>query len=601
MTEKIWYIARRGQQHGPITEMELSVFVKEGYLLADDLIWRQGLPDWVRAEQLETLLDRPSKPGSEALGPASDAADAKASAAPEMRSKDDAEAGPFDAMPEPGPRLRAPAEAAPGQAEAAASASSADAAPRGKRSSAGFVRWALLAVSIVAGAAGAYWFLVTPKSLDKDQERIAAIDKAEPAPKARAAPQTESAPEKEGASQKESAPRKEKALPKAPRQFAKPKLRRDGKELVIEGGLLAGVADAAKAELEAAPEIQVLRLDSEGGEVYAANELRKLVVERKLVTYSVKGCSGACILPFAAGRQRMLYKDAQLGFHNLPALKNAAEKDAAKAVAGKHYLAGRGVLADFVAKVVSTPTQSMWIPSMDELIEASAIDGFAEAEGFGAAFDDEKSLAAFNGALRRTAFARALEKHEASFLQAILDPKRTAVAVKRAISPRLYSGFYARSMKQNMLSQTRNAPDQAVSRVAELFVARLKKLTKQDSEKCYKYYFSEELGDVDYLKEFTGDEIIEELDVWVAVLVGTKTSPQKPPGQQDVQAAMQSVLETLSKKQGEAVKVLADRPAFLSAEMGIYCRVLINLYEIILRAPPEERGKLLRFIFAGGR
>ncbi len=41
-----WYIARDGQQHGPLSDAELRLFVNGGHLVESDLIWRVGLADW---------------------------------------------------------------------------------------------------------------------------------------------------------------------------------------------------------------------------------------------------------------------------------------------------------------------------------------------------------------------------------------------------------------------------------------------------------------------------------------------------------------------------------------------------------------------------
>jgi hypothetical protein len=41
-----WYLAREGQQYGPLSEMELAKFVELGHLQPTDLLWREGFPDW---------------------------------------------------------------------------------------------------------------------------------------------------------------------------------------------------------------------------------------------------------------------------------------------------------------------------------------------------------------------------------------------------------------------------------------------------------------------------------------------------------------------------------------------------------------------------
>ena len=41
-----WYLARDGQQFGPLSELELAKFIELGHLQPTDLLWREGFPDW---------------------------------------------------------------------------------------------------------------------------------------------------------------------------------------------------------------------------------------------------------------------------------------------------------------------------------------------------------------------------------------------------------------------------------------------------------------------------------------------------------------------------------------------------------------------------
>ena len=41
-----WYLARDGQQHGPISAAEMSKIIELGYLMPNDLVWRQGFAEW---------------------------------------------------------------------------------------------------------------------------------------------------------------------------------------------------------------------------------------------------------------------------------------------------------------------------------------------------------------------------------------------------------------------------------------------------------------------------------------------------------------------------------------------------------------------------
>ena len=42
----LWYIARDGKEHGPISETEFAEFLKRGHLLPSDYVWHEGLDDW---------------------------------------------------------------------------------------------------------------------------------------------------------------------------------------------------------------------------------------------------------------------------------------------------------------------------------------------------------------------------------------------------------------------------------------------------------------------------------------------------------------------------------------------------------------------------
>ncbi len=54
-----WYLARDGQQHGPVTDTELQKIIEFGYLKPTDLVWRQGMEEWALAESVLDL--RPAK------------------------------------------------------------------------------------------------------------------------------------------------------------------------------------------------------------------------------------------------------------------------------------------------------------------------------------------------------------------------------------------------------------------------------------------------------------------------------------------------------------------------------------------------------------
>src|SRR5690606_2267795 len=59
-----WYIARDGQQYGPLSDLEMRKFVELGHLRPTDLVWRHGFPDWRPAPAVfpTTAPPRPEPP-----------------------------------------------------------------------------------------------------------------------------------------------------------------------------------------------------------------------------------------------------------------------------------------------------------------------------------------------------------------------------------------------------------------------------------------------------------------------------------------------------------------------------------------------------------
>jgi len=56
-----WYLARDGQQHGPVSDLEFKKIVELGFLRPNDLVWREGMVEWAPAETV-LQMKRPAPP-----------------------------------------------------------------------------------------------------------------------------------------------------------------------------------------------------------------------------------------------------------------------------------------------------------------------------------------------------------------------------------------------------------------------------------------------------------------------------------------------------------------------------------------------------------
>jgi TM2 domain-containing membrane protein YozV len=52
-----WYYAQNNERKGPVPFAKLKSIAKSGWLMPDDLVWRSGMPDWMRAREAEGLFE----------------------------------------------------------------------------------------------------------------------------------------------------------------------------------------------------------------------------------------------------------------------------------------------------------------------------------------------------------------------------------------------------------------------------------------------------------------------------------------------------------------------------------------------------------------
>jgi hypothetical protein len=65
-----WYYAKGDKQQGPVSSSELKQLAASGQLVPDDLVWREGMSEWVEARNVRGLFEGPPKVAEPLPGPA---------------------------------------------------------------------------------------------------------------------------------------------------------------------------------------------------------------------------------------------------------------------------------------------------------------------------------------------------------------------------------------------------------------------------------------------------------------------------------------------------------------------------------------------------
>ena len=151
----------------------------------------------------------------------------------------------------------------------------------------------------------------------------------------------------------------------------------DGRTLIITGSIELGITREFAGVLERVPQAETVILNSDGGNIYAARGLSKLIRDGKLDTQVEEECSSACTTVFIGGAHRSLRRNARLGFHqyridadyDVLVADLSAEQERDRALYAK-----RNVKPWFLAKMHDSSAAEIWFPSRAELVRAGVVN-----------------------------------------------------------------------------------------------------------------------------------------------------------------------------------------------------------------------------------
>lgn len=150
----------------------------------------------------------------------------------------------------------------------------------------------------------------------------------------------------------------------------------DGETISIRGTIELGISRLFARKLRANSNIRLVVLESDGGNVYEARGLSKLIRENRIDTRIESRCSSACATVFIAGRHRSIARNARLGFHQyrfdadygIPLANPEAEQER-----DRQLYAASGVAVWFQERMFATGPDQIWFPSSRELLDSGVI------------------------------------------------------------------------------------------------------------------------------------------------------------------------------------------------------------------------------------
>lgn len=144
----------------------------------------------------------------------------------------------------------------------------------------------------------------------------------------------------------------------------------------IDGTIELGITRAVKAFLVEHAHVDTVVLTSSGGNIYEGRGLARLFSDNALNTHAESICASACTIAFSGGTIRSANGTAAFGFHQYRVdagytiIVTDVEKEQRR---DQQLLLDAGVGQTFVDSVFAQPSESMWWPTLQELVAAEFV------------------------------------------------------------------------------------------------------------------------------------------------------------------------------------------------------------------------------------
>lgn len=377
------------------------------------------------------------------------------------------------------------------------------------------------------------------------------------------------------------------------------RLLRDGTELELAGGMPFGTADAVKKFLDAAPTVQIIHLNSQGGRINEAYQLYKTIKERNLSTYTSADCVSACSLAFLAGQERYLGESGRLGFHStsIGELSGEVAKDLNYDV--RQTLQTHGVPNSFIDRALSTSPKDMWYPSKDELLEARVINSVVDSRYFGlSGVTQWRDAHKIESRLLAIPIYSSLAQYDQQNYAKLRNILVSGIQKGRA-QIEIQNDVRSIFVGQLIPTYLKKAPGEVLIRYWHSQIAEMKYLAKLSPQHCADFAFPQFAKTAQDLQRLLPKDLQQEdMDALAAVVKGVATNPQgyasSPKIQTDLEAAVMRVVQ----KYPEALDVV-QTPSNYKDDPASLCAAVIVLYSEVLAIPSSSRsGAVLRYMLS---
>jgi hypothetical protein len=141
------------------------------------------------------------------------------------------------------------------------------------------------------------------------------------------------------------------------------------------------------------------------------------------------------------------------------------------------------------------------------------------------------------------------------------------------------------------------ASDEAVVSYMQVMLSQMSELNKRGGDLCYRFLFPKESGGLEVGKYFSKEIQEADSNAFAQVLKTSAENPQAIPQENYAVPKIEPIMGELAREYGNDVYMLQNPtgPDVDKIKIGL---MTLRLYSKILEFPPNESGKILRFMFS---
>lgn len=369
-------------------------------------------------------------------------------------------------------------------------------------------------------------------------------------------------------------------------------LSEDGDLIHLKGGLFYGVSKAVE-DLIDSNQIRGIIIDSSGGVVYEGRKLAKIIINKKLDTFTIDGCYSSCTLAFISGEHRYLSKGANLGFHQYGSLIRGVDVD----YKDEQYrdlmlFKNRGIRQDFLDRLYNAESNDLWYPTMNELLTSGVVHEIINPSSIRRVIREKSGVDEFDGWANDISAFQVIKQYSPDTYNSIvgltsdmMDRGASRIEVIEKISLE-FSDLADRSMSRTS--------DEAIIALVKQIVLTSDFLNSKSPILCMKSLHPEQYGTLDSTMHLSMDTMMSMLDSLGLVI---EDSFKTPPSIIDIDRAELLVMEIIM-RMGSRAEYLEIEGLNNGNDYSKSCQATIDFFGEIVSLDKEQAGNVLRYMFS---